>query len=62
MTAKKTRDKIYWVVQERQYLFGWKAHSLYSTKKAADAAKALLESASPLSYKGYKVDRVEKVS
>lgn len=55
------RDNVYWVVQERTKLFTWKARSLHSTKRAADAAKALLETHSPFRVLGYKVDRVELI-
>lgn len=60
--ANKKRDNVYWVVLERTALFTWKAHSLYTTKKAANEARTLLEQHSPLSFRGYKVDRVVKVS
>lgn len=53
------RDNVYWVVMKRQYLFGWGAHSLYATKRAADAARQKLEETSTLlAAREYKVDRV----
>ena len=56
------RDNVYWVVMKRQYLFGWGAHSLYATKRAADAARKELEAnSSKLSVREYKVDRVELI-
>lgn len=57
----RKRDKIYWVVQERTKLFTWRALSLHKTKQSAEASKALLELHSPLSFAGFKVDRVELV-
>ncbi len=59
--ANKKRDNVYWVVLERTALFTWKAHSLYSTKKAAEAARKELEATVGfLGPKGFKVDRVVK--
>lgn len=55
--TKKT-DNVYWVIQERSKLFSWKAHSLYATYEAAKLAKATLETNSPLSFSGYKLERV----
>lgn len=53
------RDNVYWVVMKRQYLFGWAAHSLYATKRAADKARQELEASSTLlAAREYKVDRV----
>lgn len=53
------RDNVYWVVMKHQYLFGWAAHSLYATKRAAEAARKKLEETNTLLVaREYKVDRV----
>lgn len=59
--ARKRDDLVYWVLMERSYLFMWKAHSLYRTKKEAEAAKSLYGQHSPIGVKAHKVDRVELV-
>ena len=59
MATRKRDDKVYWVLMERSYLFMWKAHSLYKTRKEADHAKLNLEAKKGKT--AYKVDRVELV-
>ncbi len=57
----RKRDRVYWVLQKRTALFGWKALHLYKTKRTADIERAAMEKNSKLGILGYKVDRVELV-
>ena len=54
--GRKRDDKVYWVLMQRSYLFMWKAHSLYRTRKDAEAAKKLHEATDS---RAFKIDRVE---